>query len=229
MEESRRFSMKDKDNRGFWQRAARLYAPAMRSSGKLYRAIKDEMRPKLNRKMNVLELACGTGQLSFPLARLARLWEATDFSPAMIAEAKKVYPRPSNLFFPVHDATKLPYADRTFDAILIANALRIMPKPHLALSEIRRVLKKGGALYAPTFIHGEGKAFRFRVWLMERAGFHVFHSRNEKEFTGYLEAQGFTIKTSKPLGTSLAPLCYVEATPKEEQSVTADAQTPAEA
>ena len=39
--------------------------------------------------MEVLELACGTGQLSFDLAKYVRRYEATDFSEAMIEQAKK--------------------------------------------------------------------------------------------------------------------------------------------
>ena len=46
----------------------------------------------------------------------------------MIAQAK-LKPRGAGLHFSVQDATSLPYADETFDAVLIANALHIMPRP----------------------------------------------------------------------------------------------------
>ena len=36
-------------------------------------------------------------------------------------------------------ATTLPYAPETFDAVIISNALHIMPAPEKALTEIRRV------------------------------------------------------------------------------------------
>ena len=39
-----------------------------------------------------------------------------------------------------------------FDAAVISNALHIMPEPEKALAEIRRVLKPGGILIAPTFM-----------------------------------------------------------------------------
>ena len=39
--------------------------------------------------MNVLELACGTGQLSFPLSDCTNSWTATDFSENMIKQAKR--------------------------------------------------------------------------------------------------------------------------------------------
>ncbi|MCI8803907.1 MAG: class I SAM-dependent methyltransferase [Oscillibacter sp.] len=42
----------------------------------------------------------------------------------------------------------------SFDAVVISNTLHIIPRPELAPEEIRRVPKPGGALYAPTFVHG---------------------------------------------------------------------------
>lgn len=117
----------------------------------------------------------------------------------------------STLFFSVQDATDLPYADNSFDAIVISNALHIMPYPEKALSEIRRVLKDDGILFAPTFIHGEGTAFKIRAWLLERVGFHVYSKWNEIEFKNYIAGSGFAIKESKVLGSDIAPLCFVAA------------------
>ncbi|MFQ9418242.1 MAG: class I SAM-dependent methyltransferase [Lachnospiraceae bacterium] len=47
-----------------------------------------------------------------------------------------------NLIFEVADATDLPYENHSFDVVLIANALHIMPEPEKALKEIERVLKR---------------------------------------------------------------------------------------
>ena len=145
--------MRKTDNKAFWQRIAKLYAPFMKGSDRLYAAICDRIRAGLKRDMNILELACGSGQLSLRLSTHVQLWEATDFSENMIREAKKKSCS-GRLHFSVQDATNLPYADSSFDAVVIANALHIMPNPERALSEIRRVLKPGGLLYAPTFVHG---------------------------------------------------------------------------
>ena len=48
---------------------------------------------------------------------------------------------PDNLSFEVADATSLRFADNSFDIVVIANALHIIPNPEKALEEIRRVLK----------------------------------------------------------------------------------------
>ena len=110
-----------KSDLDFWQGMAAHYSKFMRRSAPIYAEICNHIRPHLTRDMNVLELACGTGQLSFPLSPYVRLWEATDASSKMIAEAKK-QTGSSRLHFSVQDASRLPYASETFDAVVIANA-----------------------------------------------------------------------------------------------------------
>lgn len=202
--------MKAGDNKEFWQRMAKSYGPFMQHSGKLYDAICEKMRPGLTRDMNVLELACGSGQLSFRVAGAVRLWEDTDFSERMIAEARK-QPRSSRLHFSVQDATTLPYAPDSFDAVVIANALHIMPRPELVLAEISRVLKPNGILYAPTFVHGKGAGFRLRARLLTLAGFKVYSKWTAEGIERFISEHNFLITQTTLLGGSLAPLCYLEA------------------
>ena len=59
----------------------------------------------------------------------------------MIAEAKRDN-RSAKLHFSGQDMFHLPYADESFDVVIVANALHIVPEPEKALSEIRRVLKE---------------------------------------------------------------------------------------
>ena len=202
--------MRKTDNKAFWQRIAKLYAPFMKGSDRLYAAICDRIRAGLKRDMNILELACGSGQLSLRLSTHVQVWEATDFSENMIREAKKKSCS-GRLHFSVQDATNLPYADSSFDAVVIANALHIMPNPERALSEIRRVLKPGGLLYAPTFVHGKGAGFRLRTRLLSLAGFRVYSPWTAGEFADYISGRGFEVTKTELLGKSLAPLCYLEA------------------
>lgn len=135
--------MPNTNNKKFWERVAKLYAPFMKSSDGLYEDISQRIRLYLKEDMGVLELACGSGQLSFRLAKRVKLWEATDFSPKMIAEAGK-RPHSSRLHFSVQDAASLPYADGTFDAIVIA-------KPTPTLRRQTNQKRKTGTL----FISGE--------------------------------------------------------------------------
>lgn len=199
------------DNQIFWQRLSKLYGPLMGPSAGLYGSVCARIRPQLDRRMNVLELACGTGQLSFPLSSRVRLWEATDFSPNMIREAKK-HTASRRLHFSVQDATRLPYGSETFDAVVISNALHIMPYPEQALAEIRRVLKPDGLLFAPTFVHGEGGGVRARLMkLSALAGFRAFHRWDAAGLADYVAGYGFQVTDRALLDGFLVPLCCLTA------------------
>lgn len=53
------------------------------------------------------------------------------------------------------DALALAFPDGSFDAVVMANLLHLLPNPGQALNEARRVLGSGGLLAAPTFCHAE--------------------------------------------------------------------------
>lgn len=197
-------------NKSFWDRWAGRYDRAMADSGGLYEQIADRIKKGLTRDMNVLELACGTGLLSEKLAGNVKLLEATDFSEEMIRQAK-TKKHSARLHFSVQDATALPYAFDSFDVVVIANALHIMPEPEKALAEIRRVLNPGGKLYAPTFVHGKGAGFRLRARIMTLGGFKVYSKWSSEEFAAYIAANGFKVTRTERLGGKIAPLCYLEA------------------
>lgn len=82
------------DNKRFWDRCSKYYPAFIRHSKKTYLQIRQTIRPFLKRDMDVLELACGTGQLSVPLSPYVRTWEATDFSPEMVKQAKNSFIHP---------------------------------------------------------------------------------------------------------------------------------------
>ena len=201
------------DNKGFWNKWAKRYDFMMSGDRKTYESLISKMKKTLTRDMVVLELACGTGLLSVRLAGSVKMLEATDFSEEMIRHAKEKN-RSSRLHFSVQDATDLPYADETFDAVVISNALHIMPWPEKALSEIKRVLKPDGILIAPTFTAAGSILGRFKIRIMELSGFKVFHKWTPKEYIKFLESNGFTITESKIYGGGL-PLTYAETKSKE--------------
>ncbi len=203
------------DNKSFWDHWAGQYDPFMRGSAPLYDRIAQRMKKRLTRDMVVLELACGTSMISQRIVGSVRSLEATDFSPEMIAQAKKSSAS-VRLHYSVADATHLPYADQSFDAVVIANALHVMPEPEKALAEIHRVLKPGGLLLAPTFVHGEGKGFQLRIKLMKWAGFHTYFRWNAEEFASFVTNRGFAVETRELMNGGPVPLCYLEARSTEK-------------
>ena len=200
------------DNKQFWDRCSKYYPAFIGHSEKTYLQIRKTIRPFLKRDMDVLELACGTGQLSVPLSPYVRTWEATDFSPEMVKQAKKQL-HTSRLHFSVQDATKLPYGPESFDAVVISNALHIMLQPEKALAEIYRVLKPGGQLFAPTFVHGEVPRTRLRMLAMRCAGLQIYNSWMVPQYLAFLQAGGFAVQGHALPGDTLAPLCYARAVP----------------
>lgn len=197
--------MKDRTNKKYWQRLAKIYAPLMESDKKFYGQICGYIKPYLKKNMEVLELACGSGQLSFSLAGNVKKWVATDFSENMIGQAKKRN-KNKRIRFCVADATALPFSDESFDCVVISNALHIMPNPERAMQEIQRVLKPGGLLYAPTFLWAERKAGRLRIKLMSLAGFQCYHEWDRSSFRSFVREYGFDVSEMKLVGGGLAPV-----------------------
>lgn len=117
--------------------------------------------------------------------------------------------------FSVQDATSLPYAEETFDAAVISNALHIMPEPEKALAEIRRVLKPGGILIAPTFTAAGSISGRMRIRFMELSGFKVFHKWTPQEYLDFLKENGFEI-TGRKIFDGTLKLTYADAVRGQE-------------
>ena len=135
-----------KEKKNFWDRNARIYNRFMRKDHAAYEKMYALIRPVVKAK-TVLELATGTGLIAKHIVNAAAHIEATDASAEMIAEAKRDN-RSAKLHFSVQDMFRLPYADKSFDAVIVSNALHIVPQPEKALREIRRVLKDDGVLIA---------------------------------------------------------------------------------
>ena len=203
--------MADKNNREYWDRFAKLYRPFLRGfESNLYEKLYGRILRELQPEMHVIEIGCGSGQLSIPLSPSVASWDATDFSPAMIAEAEK-RPHGENLSFYVRSASDLPYEHSTFDTAVAANVLHVMPHPERALRELRRVLKPGGLLIAPTYVHGNRSGAGARLKLMERSGFHVYHLWTAKEYIAFVEDFGFQVRIGTIIPDDLAPVCYLTA------------------
>ena len=94
------------------------------------------MANALSSDMDVLEVATGAGLIAINIAPYVRQIEATDYAPKMIEAARKKRV-PANARFSVEDATALSFGDCSFDAVIIANALHIVPEPTKCLQIFR--------------------------------------------------------------------------------------------
>lgn len=106
---------------------------------------------------SVLDIAGGTGDVSFTMARAKKPAhiQCTDLVPEMLEVAKAHYADGAAgdvpVDFEVVDAQNIPYPDASYDVVTMAYGIRNMPQRELALSEMFRVLKPGGALVCLEF------------------------------------------------------------------------------
>ena len=202
-----------REHKNFWDRNAGRYDRFMRKDRAAYEKMYELIRPIVKAK-TVLELAAGTGMIAKNIVNAAAHIEATDASAEMIAEAKR-YNRSAKLHFSVQDMFSLPYADRSFDAVIVSNALHIVPQPEKALREIRRVLKGDVVLIAPTFTHaGNSFSGKVRAFFMKLAGFPLHSKWTSEEYLTFLQQNGWTVRKSVVLKASF-PLTYTECVKSE--------------
>lgn len=200
--------MRREMNERSWDRFAGIYDGFMAKDKVAYEEMYELIRPAVKDK-SVLELATGTGMIAGNIIKGAKLIEATDFSTEMIEKAKRNY-KSSKLHFSVQDARALPYADQSFDVVIMANALHIMPQPEKALSEIRRVLKDSGTFIAPNFTDSQGSLkTRCRLKAMRAAGFKLTSRWSKEDYLEFLHQNGWTVKKVDVLKAAF-PLTYVE-------------------
>jgi len=105
----------------------------------------------------VLDVACGTGVVSFVLAPQAREVVGIDISPGMLAKARAIRHRRGirNVHFVLGEARHLPFRDEQFDAVICRLAIHHFPQPELEIREMARVLKAGGRLVISDTISSE--------------------------------------------------------------------------
>ena len=197
-----------KKSENFWNRNAKRYDRFMRKDRAAYEKLYELIRPVVKAR-TVLELAAGTGLIAKNIVRAASHIEVTDASEEMIAEAKRNN-RSAKLHFSVRDMFCLPYADKSFDVVIVSNALHIIPQPEKALAEIRRVLKDDGVLIAPTFTHaGNSFSGKVRAFFMKLAGFPLHSRWTSEEYLCFLRQNGWSVRKSAVLKGSF-PLTYAE-------------------
>ena len=198
----------------FWDRTAKSYDHFMKKDHKAYKQMYSLIYPVVRHKQ-VLELATGTGLIAKHVVRSADHIEATDASQEMIKQAKQGV-KSTKLYFSVQDMFHLPYAEQSFDVVIVSNALHIVPEPERALAEIRRVLKEDGVLVAPTFTHADNAFFgKVKAFFMKLAGFPLHSKWTSHEYLEFLRENGWTVQKSIVLKASF-PLAYAECVKSEE-------------
>ena len=109
---------------------------------------------KITKNMKVLELGCGTGDMwkgHEDLMEACSKIVLSDFSESMLENAKTNSGDKANVEYRIIDIQDIPFEAETFDVVIANMMLYHVPDMSRGLSEVRRVLKKGGTFYCATF------------------------------------------------------------------------------
>src|SRR5687767_84184 len=120
--------------------------------GQIAKFYEDEAQAFINRvglkpESKVLDVACGTGNLALPAARLGANVTGVDIAPNLVEQARANAARDGlKAQFDEGDAEALPYGDASFDVVVTMFGAMFAPRPDLVASELLRVTKPGGLI-----------------------------------------------------------------------------------
>ena len=139
-------------------------------SGGLHRRWKDRFvaRVKPRAGEQILDMAGGTGDIAFRMAKLGAHVTVADINPDMLSVGMERAKERGieNLSWKQENAEDLSFADRNFDAYTIAFGIRNVTDIPAALKEAHRVLKHGGRFFCLEFSTSEwpGFADAYDLW-----------------------------------------------------------------
>jgi len=102
----------------------------------------------LPRDLTLADIGCGTGSLTFELARFARKVIGVDLSAEMLRRARGIAKvrQIHNVEFQQGDALKLPLDARSVDAAFCVMVLHFLPDPARAIAGLCRIVRPGGSV-----------------------------------------------------------------------------------
>lgn len=132
-------------------------------SGGLHRLWKDRFvrRVKPRTGEAVLDMAGGTGDIAFRMARAGAQITVADINPAMLEVGMERARKRGidGLIWSEQNAETLSFGDRAFDAYTIAFGIRNVTDIPAALREAHRVLKRGGRFFCLEFSTNQWPGF----------------------------------------------------------------------
>jgi SAM-dependent methyltransferase len=97
---------------------------------------------------DVLEVACGTGQGLGYLSKIAKSFNAGDYSEKILEIAQEHYS--NRIALRQFDAQNMPHEDNSMDVIIFFEAIYYLPSAEKFISGCRRILRSGGKILIAT-------------------------------------------------------------------------------
>lgn len=115
------------------------------------------------KRMRVLDVGCGTGEMSLLLAGLGHEVHGIDLSPKMLAKAKEkaelrlTSGEQENLRFKLGDGEKPPYENGSFDVVVSRHVLWTLPSPETAIANWVAQIKENGKVVVIDALWDDGR------------------------------------------------------------------------
>jgi phosphatidylethanolamine/phosphatidyl-N-methylethanolamine N-methyltransferase len=194
----------------YWNRHARNYDRSMLLLGRPIPRMLELTESELKGAGDVLEVAAGTGLVTLPLSRVARRVVATDYSESMIDVLRQRIHEAglTNVECSQRNLYDLGFPPASFDAIVCANVLHLVPDLSSALAALKAVLRPGGKLVAPTFCHAETRVSRAVSRVLALTGFPSQRRLSSRTLQEALEHAGLHVTRQETL-PGLIPISFV--------------------
>lgn len=112
----------------------------------------------------VLDAACGAGQLSFPMARLGATVVGIDIATNLIEQAKaRAHAEGMPIRFEEGDVEALDFANESFDVVLSLIGAMFAPRPERVVAELLRVCRSGGRVIMGNWTPGGFLGQMFKI------------------------------------------------------------------
>lgn len=202
-------------DRVFWEEQTESYELFLRLFGGPFDRARELLRGTLDGGDEVLEVAAGTGELTAAIAPEVERLVATDYADAMVERLseRSAAAGYEHVECERADIYELPYASGTFDTVVAGNVLHLLPDFSSAVDELTRVLRAGGTLIAPTFVHDE----TWLGWATSRALSLAGGPENRHfdvdSFVGALEDEALEVRRQETI-SGMLPMAYVECRPE---------------
>jgi len=167
------------------------------SPGRTWEALARTALPLL-KPGDVLDIASGDGVLAELLAPHSHRYVCVDTSARVVAAAAERLRRFANVEVREGDMHALPFADGSFDLVVLMHALTYSAKPAQAVAEAARVLRRGGRLLLSSLARHEHRA------VVEAYG-HVNLGFGDKDLRRFAEKAGLKIASSETVTRERRP------------------------
>jgi phosphatidylethanolamine/phosphatidyl-N-methylethanolamine N-methyltransferase len=206
--------VRDEDrDRHFWERKAPHYDRVAKGLfGRPLPRVLELTARGVSGADTVLEVAAGTGLMTAVIAPRVRQVVATDYAGNMLAILRERMKAAgiSNVESDHRDIYALGYAPGSFDVAVAGNVLHLVPDLKRALDALCHVVRPGGKLITPTYVHDETQI----SWLVSHVLLRLLGQPMRRRFTTVslrqaLEQHGLRVTREETI-PGLIPVAYME-------------------